>query len=75
MLLRAPVMVALMRNRRDDGRLSVGPAEALDAGRFAQPRARSVGGDQQSGGNRGTVGELCENLIALDREAAHAVAA
>ena len=47
MLLGAAVMIALVRDIDDDGRLAVIPAVRGDAGAVADCRARAVGGDQK----------------------------
>lgn len=52
MLLGAPVMVALMRNGRDDRRLAIAPAHRRHSRERAQRRARAVGGDQQTRSDR-----------------------
>ena len=48
MLFRPAVMIALMLDGGDDAGLLVVPAEALDAARLADRRARAVGGDEQA---------------------------
>src|SRR5688500_11662822 len=55
MLLGAAIVIALMRDRRDNAGLSVLPAEALDAGLLANRRSRTVGGNQ----------ELCRDCFAI----------
>ena len=52
MLLGAAIMIALMRDRGDDGRLIVIPAMRGDAGLLANRRARAIGGDQKPRGDR-----------------------
>ena len=49
MLRRAPVVGDLVRERRDDARLSIVPADRADPGGLAQPRAGAVGRDEQAG--------------------------
>ena len=58
MLLGAAVVIALVRDRRDDRRLIVIPAMRGDAGLFADLRARAVGADQQPRRHRFAIGEL-----------------
>ena len=57
MLLGAAVMIALVRDGGDDARLTVVPADAADAGRLADRRARAIGGDQELCGKPLAVGE------------------
>ncbi len=52
MLFGAAIVIALVRNRRDDRRLIVVPAMRCDAGLLADLRMGAVGADQQTGGNR-----------------------
>ena len=57
MLLGAAIVIALVRDRADDGRLVVIPAVGGDAGLLADVRARAVGADQQPRRNRVAVGQ------------------
>ncbi len=47
-LFGATGVIALMRDRGDDRRLSIVPADSRDIGERAQLRARAVGGDDQA---------------------------
>jgi hypothetical protein len=47
MLLGAPVMIALMRDRRHDGGLAIIPAMTGDPCALADHRVRAVSGDQE----------------------------
>ena len=58
MLLGTPVMIALVRDRGDDGGLAVAPAVAGDAGALADRRPRAVGGDQEPRRYRTAIGEF-----------------
>ena len=58
MLLGAALMIALVRDGGDDARLLVVPADAADAGRLTERRARAVGGDQKFRVDRSVIGEL-----------------
>ena len=58
MLLGAPVMLALMRDRGNDRRLIVIPAMGGDAGLLADFRARAVGADQEPRRDRLAAGKL-----------------
>jgi len=67
MLLGAAAVLALVSDRADDRRLSVGPAERRDAGKLAQARARAVRGDQQPGREH-IVAAMNEDTLAFDCE-------
>ena len=67
MLLGAAFVIALVRDRADDGRLAVIPAVRGDAGLLADLRARAVGADQQPRRDRVAVRQRH-----VDRVAAHA---
>ena len=58
MLLRAPAVIALVRDCGDDARLRIAPAMAGDVRAFTDLRARAIGGDQQTRREFGTVGQL-----------------
>ena len=57
MLLGAAAMRALMRDRRDNARLPIIPAEARDARALANGRARAVGGGEKFRGNDFAIGQ------------------
>ena len=54
----ASAMIALVRNRGDDGGLPIAPAVAGDAGMLADHRTGAVGGDQQPGCHCAAVRQL-----------------
>ena len=70
MLLGAPLMLAFVRDRRDDRRLIVIPAVRGDAGLLADLRARAVGADQKPRGNRLAVAKLDLDRIRRELETA-----
>ena len=57
MLLRAALVIALVRDGRDDAGLVVVPAEGRDVGERAELRARTVGGDREARAQRSAVRE------------------
>ena len=65
MLLRASLVVALMRDIDDDGGLTVTPAMGGDARRGANGRPRAVGCDQESGVEFDAVGEYGGHAVAI----------
>src|SRR3954470_5965574 len=65
MLLGASLMIALVRDRCDDSRLVVGPAEALDTGAFAQPRARTIRRYHEAGRDGAAVAQLSGAAITV----------
>ena len=75
MLLGAALVVALMCDRADDGRLAVIPAVAGDAGLLADLRARAVGADQKPRRNRVAVGQRHVDAVGRVREPGHRRAA
>ena len=71
MLDRPALVIALVRDRRDDARLRIGPAGPADPRRLAQPRARAVGGDEQIDGKRFPVGQVRDPAEFVGGEALH----
>ena len=65
MLLGAPVMIALVRHRGDDGGLAVAPAVAGDACALANRRTRAVGGDQKPRRDRSAIRELTSMRVTI----------
>jgi hypothetical protein len=58
MLLGAPVMIALVRHRGNDGGLAIAPTVAGDARALANRRVRAVSGNQEPRRDRSAVREL-----------------
>src|SRR5204862_5691879 len=58
MLLRAPAVIALMRDCGDDAGLRIAPAMGRDARAFTDLRARAIGGDQETRRECRAVGQL-----------------
>ncbi len=56
MLLRPSLVIALVRDRRDDAGLVIVPADSLDFGELTEFRARAVGGHGKTRAQHAPVG-------------------